>query len=379
MKKRLYTAEAIATLVGMIIGAGILGIPYVFAQAGLFWGLINIIGIGLITLLAHLYLGEIILRTKGKHQLPGYASIYLGKMGRILMLISMMLIQYGALVAYMIGEGEVLSFIFFGITSISLNITFALAFFIIMSILIFFGLKTLGKGELIGLVAILVTVIAIAIFFLPQAQLANLKTYNPFLNLRFFFPYGAILFAYLGFAAIPEMKEILKSKKAKASMKKAIIVGSIIPIAVYILFTLTVFAYSGQATPEIATISLGRIACLFALFTMFTSFLAIGIAQKQIFWYDLKFKHFTSWLLTCIPVLLITIPIILFQFASFIDIISFSGAVAGGLGGILIILMAIKAKKIGQRKPEFTFPINWFIAALLILLFAFGIIYQFMF
>ncbi len=379
MKKGIRTAEAIAILIGMIIGAGILGIPYVIAQAGLFWGLINLIGIGLIILLVHLYLGEIILRTKGKHQLPGYAFIYLGKPGRALMLISMMLVQYGALIAYMFGEGEVLSFIFFGITSLSLHVLFSLIFFIIMAALVFFGLKTLGKGELIGVTAIIAIVIAIAVYFLPQTQILNFLAFNPSLALRAFFPYGAILFAYLGFAAIPEMKEILNSKKAKASMKKAIIIGSLIPIAIYLLFAITVVNFKGLATPDIATIALGRLVSLFAVFTMFTSFLAIGLAQKEIFWYDLKFKHFMSWFLTCVPVLLISLAIIFFNLATFVQIISFAGAVAGGLGGILIMLMAHRAKKLGKREPEYSIGINKFIIIALIALFAFGMAYQFIF
>ncbi len=376
MKRGLYTAEAIAILVGMIIGAGILGIPYVISQAGLFWGLINLIGIGLIVIVVYLYLGEIILRTKGKHQLPGYASIYLGKSGKILMLISMLLVQYGALTAYLIGEGEVLSFVILGTTSLPYHLLFSLIFFTLMSLLVFLGLKALGKGELIGLGAIIAMVIAIALFFLPQAQIGNFYTQNPNLLFRFFYPYGAILFAYLGFSAVPEMKEIIKNKR---KMKKAIIIGGIIPIFIYFLFTLTVIGFKGMATPEIATLALGRFTSLFAVFTMFTSFLAVGIAQKEIFWYDLKIKHLMSWILTFIPVLLIGLAIIIFNLATFIEIISFAGAVAGGIGGILIVLMAIKAKKSGKREPEYKFPINWFIAGLLILIFLIGIIYQFVF
>ncbi|UZE94335.1 MAG: GerAB/ArcD/ProY family transporter [Candidatus Pacearchaeota archaeon] len=376
MKKGISTAEAIATLVGMIIGAGILGIPYVIAQAGLFWGLVNIIGIGLIVLLVYLYLGEVILRTKGKHQLPGYASLYLGKAGRILMLISMLLVQYGALIAYMFGEGEVLSFIFLGTVPLSSHLMFSVIFLAMMAVFVFFGLKTLGKGELIGLGAIIVIVIAIAVYFLPQVQVINFMSSNPNLTFRFFFPFGAVLFAYLGFAAVPEMNEILKNKK---KMKKAIIIGGIIPIAVYLLFTITVIGFKGIATPEIATMALGKFVSLFAVFTMFTSFLAVGIAQKEIFWYDLKFKHFMSWLLTFLPVLLITLLIIFFNLVGFIGIISFAGAVGGGIAGILIMLMAIRAKKLGQRKPEYTVGINWLVAGILILLFALGILYQFMF
>jgi tyrosine-specific transport protein len=376
MKRGLYTAEAIATLVGMIIGAGILGIPYVFSQAGLVWGLVNLLGVGLIVLLVYLYLGEIILRTKGKHQLPGYAGIYLGKTGRITMLFSMLLVHYGALIAYMFGEGEVLSYIFLGTTALPFHILFSLGFFIIASTLIFLGIKSLGKVELMGMGAIIITVILIAIFFLPQLKLENFSVYNPSLSLRFLVPYGAILFAYLGFTAIPEMSEIIKNKKM---MKKAIIIGALIPILIYLLFTLTVFGYSGSLTPEIATLTMGKIVSLFAIFTMFTSFLAVGIAQREIFNYDLKIKKIMSWVLTCLPVLFLTLIILIFNLASFIEIISFAGAVAGGIGGILIILMAMRAKKLGKRKPEYTIPIKWTIAAFLILLFIAGIVYQFIF
>ena len=40
-KKRLF--EAVSTLVGCVIGAGILGIPYVVAKAGFVTGLVNIV------------------------------------------------------------------------------------------------------------------------------------------------------------------------------------------------------------------------------------------------------------------------------------------------------------------------------------------------
>ena len=41
MKRKEY--EAIALLVGTIIGAGILGIPYVVARAGFWTGIVNIV------------------------------------------------------------------------------------------------------------------------------------------------------------------------------------------------------------------------------------------------------------------------------------------------------------------------------------------------
>lgn len=61
----------------MVIGAGILGIPYVVAKAGFLTGLLDLIIIGLAVLVLNLYVGEIMLRTKEDHQLTGYAEKYL--------------------------------------------------------------------------------------------------------------------------------------------------------------------------------------------------------------------------------------------------------------------------------------------------------------
>ena len=63
-------------------------------------------------LLVNLMAGEIVLRTKKQHQLTGYAEKYLGKWGKRLMMFSMAFSIYGALTAYLIGEGEVLKAIF---------------------------------------------------------------------------------------------------------------------------------------------------------------------------------------------------------------------------------------------------------------------------
>ena len=373
----LKRAEAIATLVGMTVGAGILGIPYVIAQAGLFYGLINLIALALIVLLVQLYLGEVVLRTKGKHQLPGYASLYLGKKGKIFMLISTMIIQYGALIAYLIGESEVLSFIFLGKTTLFSELSFCLLFFFLVSFLVYKGIKTLGKGEIIGSLAIILIIVLIAAFFLPKANPSNFSSFNKELQLRWFFPYGTILFAYLGCAAIPEMKELLE--KERKELKKCIVIGILLVFFIYALFSISVVGYKGLSTPEIATIALGKLACVFAFFTMFTSFLAVGIAQKEVLWYDLKLKHKKAWMLTCFPVLILALLIITLNLAGFVKILSVAGSIGGGLTGILIVLCTIKAKKLSQRKPEYSIRINPFIAFLLILLFVFGIAYQFIF
>ena len=87
MKKEFF--ESIALLMGTVIGAGVLGIPYIVYKAGFLTGLLALVFLGVAVLFMNLFVGEIVLSTKGKHQLTGYAEKYLGKKGKVLMALSM--------------------------------------------------------------------------------------------------------------------------------------------------------------------------------------------------------------------------------------------------------------------------------------------------
>jgi len=374
MQKRGIFWAAVATLTGTIIGAGILGIPYVVAKSGLLMGILDMIILGTLILFVNLYLGEVILRTKGKHQLPGYAKKYLGTPGKILMLISSLFFLYGALTAYTIGEGEVLSFVFFGSTAF--NLFFSIIFLIIMSFLVYSGLKALENGEKVGLVAVSVMILAIFFFFISKANIHNfnLVSSNP---IYWFMPYGVILFAFLALSALPEMREELCDNEKM--FKKSIIIGSLIPIVLYILFVVAVYGFTGANTPEIATIALGKLPCVLAIFTMFTAFFALGVALKELFMYDFKIKHTNSFILAITPVFILSIVILIFHLTSFIKLLGLIGSIAGGLAAILVLIMVRKARKLGERKPEYKMPLSWIAIIILIAIFIMGIIYQFLF
>jgi amino acid permease len=211
--------EAIATLVGLIIGAGILGIPYVVARSGILIGALNILAIGLVMIFVNLFVGEIVLRTKGNHQMAGYAEKYLGKKGKWLMAAAVILGNYGALLAYIIGEGQALSAIFGGNA-----LYFSLGYFLIVGLIVYRGLKAVEESELYFVSAFILLVIVIVGFNLANMNLGNI----PISDGNFFLPFGVVLFAFLGMMAVPEMHEELKNNWK--NMKKAIIIGSIIPI-----------------------------------------------------------------------------------------------------------------------------------------------------
>ncbi len=371
MKKEFF--EAIALLMGTVIGAGVLGIPYIVYKAGFLTGLLALVFLGVAVLFMNLFVGEIVLSTKGKHQLTGYAEKYLGKKGKFLMAISMFIGIYGALTAYLIGVGESLYAIF----NVFSPLVFSLIFFVIVSFLVFKGLKWISESELYlaGSVIVLILVISVVAFFSSNFSLEGLKTFE---LSKFFIPYGVILFSFLGTAAIPEMKEELK--KNSKNLKKAILIGSLIPIFLYGLFAAAVIGVSGNNITEVSTIGLGQVlgegilifTNLFAIFAMTTSFLALGLALKWLFNFDYKLNKNLSWGLT------VFLPLALFLLGvkSFISTIGMAGSFAGGLDGILVVLMLWQAKKLKERKPEYSMKYSKVIGTVLIVVFVLGILYQ---
>jgi tyrosine-specific transport protein len=376
---------AIATLVGTIIGAGVLGIPYAISKSGFIPGMIILVILGFAVLILNLCVGEVALRTKGRHQLPGYAEKYLGKWGKHVMSFSIIFAIYGALIAYFIGSGNVLadifnlgnwSFLFLGL-EISASLMFSICFFVILSTLIYFGLKSVGNTEIIFGAIMLIIIFIIIVWGFFHLDSGNLTSYN---KTQLFFPYGVILFAFVGAAAIPEMKSICSNNKKL--IKKAIIIGSAIPLVVYALFALVVVGATGTSTGQIATTTLGNVVGgkimellgnLFAIFSMSTSFLALGLALLWVYDLDLHRTRNVAFALT------VSVPFLIgiLGVTSFIQALAITGGVAGGIEGILIILMFWKAKKLGDRKPEYSINISKVLGIALMVMFVLGILYQF--
>jgi tyrosine-specific transport protein len=235
---------------------------------------------------------------------------------------------------------------------------------------------------LIVIILLIVVVLLIGIFSLGEMHISNLLHINP---AKFFMPYGVILFAFIGTAAIPELQEVLG--KEKHHMKKAIIWGSLIPAFLYILFTAVVVSVVGlenfqllEPNQRIATIALsiyansglGLFANIFAILAMFTSSLTLGLALLEMYHFDYKFSRNVAFALTVIIPFIIAMS----KITTFIAVIGITGAIAGGVDGILIVLAYWKAKKNGERTPEYALRPPKILGWALITLLSLGIMYQ---
>jgi len=374
-KKRKFFSTAF-TLTGTIIGAGILGLPYVFAQAGFFIGLFWLVFLGLVMILINLYLGEITLRTKETHQLPGYSSKYLGKWGRKAMSIAIVFGIYSALLAYLIGEGQSLSKLFFG--NFGYSLFFGIAFWVLMtSFLNRSGIKHLKNFEFWGVMSVIIIISIVSLVLLLDVQMQNITSLDSLGIFNVFLPFGVILFALLGFNSVPELRrEIGNDRKM---LKGAILLGVLVPIVLYILFSFVFVGVLGRNAAEVATLSFegsfGRFLFLLGILTMSTSFFVLSFALRDYFVFDLRKRKISFFYVSVVP-LVAYLLISFFDIAGFVTVLGIGGAISGGVAGILILVMNIVSKKKGDRKPEYSIPINWFIIALLGLMFLAGILFE---
>jgi hypothetical protein len=288
------------------------------------------------------------------------------------MTVSMVIGVYGAMVAYTLGVSESLSVIFGGSQWL-----WAVVFYSIMAALLYGGLAALEKSEIwMELFKFVAFVLVIALLFSSKNFVASRLV--GFTWDKILLPYGVILFAYFGTAAIPEVRE--EMKKCKLLTKRAIIIGSVIPIVVYALFAAAVVGTTGGFTTPVASIGLAPLIGsvgfvlmhLFAVLAMASSFVALGYALKESYRVDFRLPRWEAWALTVvIPVVLVAVGA-----RSFIGALEIAGAFAGGIAGIAVVLMHAAAKRRSERKPEYRIRMNWLGYGALIVLFAVGMLYE---
>lgn len=366
MNKKLV---ATSTLIGTIIGAGFLGIPYVVSKSGFLVGAFLMFFLCFVVGITMLYLGEVVLSTKENHQLSGYANKYLGKTGKTLMFISVAIGIYSAILAYLIAEGQSFSYLFFGNTQY--QFLFGILFWLLMSVLCYFGVKSLKRWEVAGVSLVLILVIGIVVYMWNKIDINNLS-YTSTNNL--FVPFGVILFSFLAFSIIPEIKRIIGNERR--IMKWSIITAYIISLFVYLIFTFVVVGSQGLFTPEIATLGLGKIFILLGILTIFTSYLALSVALIDNLRFDYNKKNVTAWFYAIIVPLILFAILEIAKIANFTSVLGIGGVLSGGLTGILIFLMAKKAKRKRDRKPEYSISTSAWIIWILAIIYIVGVILE---
>jgi amino acid permease len=342
--KKIHLFSVIA-MIGGIIGAGIFGVPYVFARSGVLIGSVYIVILGAAALFIHVFYAIIASETAGKHRLVGYVRKHLGERASDLIGFLNFIEFLGALLVYIILGGNFLAVIFGG--SIGL---WTAVFFIAVSAVLLLPLKKTDGFDVFLTCALIAVVVAIIAIILPKVSAANLLAVDP---RNWFVPYGVIFFALGGSAVIPEIVEL--SRKNEASAIRAAAVGTIVSVLLIGLFGAVVAGVSGSGTTENAIAGLapffGRpivlLGSVLGVFAVATQFIVIGSNVRDQFVYDFKMPRFVSWALA------VGLPLAVYFLGArdFVGIIGFLGATTSAITGFVIVFVA---EKIMKKKREFT-------------------------
>lgn len=323
--------RAAALLFSTIVGAGIFGIPFVFSRLGIVLGSLMLLGVGIIMWCVHRLVGELVIATRKHLQLTGFVRAMCGPTTAWIMAGVFLLLHLGAMVAYLIGEGQSLAALFGGVP-----LYWSLAFFCCGTFIVGRGVRTITAIDGViglGIIAVIIGVVILAV------RNTGVVLWLPTGDFSLFTAYGVFLFALHGTSAMPGMELITGS--GSLDLRKAINLGSLVPVLLYFLFATSVVVITGQETTQIATIGLGNFlgrwvviaGNVFAIFAMGASFITIGQALVTTFQWDFGVVKWRAVLYA------VGLPLVVFLAGarSFIFVVSFVGAIAGTVEIALLV------------------------------------------
>lgn len=328
--------RAIGTMVGTIVGAGVFGLPYVFAQSGAGIGAAWLLGLGAVMAVLFLMYAEVVIQTPGVHRLGGYVNLYLGPRWKDAVGVLLTFTFGGAMLAYVVIGSQFLHAFFSPILPAP-EWAYAVALTVGVAVMTWRGNKFTSRteGVVVGVLLFLFTFAILAA--LPSVSLANLAVIHWNAGLL---PYGVILFSLSGLGAVPEMKDIL-GQSQKHRLPYAVVCGFFLILALYLAFSLTIVGVTGSATTSSALIGLsaalggsfGAVSAFLGSLTLFSVFSMTSLQLQNALRFDVKMPHGLTWALVSF------VPIVLYfiGFRQFIGIIGFVGAVFSGSLSVIVV------------------------------------------
>lgn len=378
---KLTLYEAVAIIVGANVGSGILGLAYSSRLAG--WPILVLwlAVAGLFTTFSMLYVAESALRTKKPLQLPGLAEKYVGKVGSVLIFISVCANSIGCMVAYTTGSGNILC------TLLGLpNWAGSLLFTVPCVLVVWFGLKATGLWEKFmstGMV-VLLGIIVIASFLSGKADVSRAV----YANWTYAVPLlSSAIFCYIAQYAVPELARGMRHTPKKLPV--AIILGMFITGVLLAVVPLAVLSLTGaEEVTQVATLAWGQAlgtwalytANIFALCAMMTSYWAVGGSMLTNIVDMFKLKDEKDTKTRLIAIACTVLPPFILAYAglvSFVDAIGWAGTFGGVIMSIVPVLMLNNARKKGDIEPEW--KCGWYahpaVQGMIIVIFSLAAIY----
>ncbi len=281
-------------IAGCCIGAGMLGVPVITAQAGFFPSVVMFVFCwifmtmtGLLLLEAHLWFGS------ERLSMISLTEKTLGSFSKSLTWISFLFLFYSLMVAYVIGSGS----LFADLLSQAFHIQIptykgSLGFILLFGSLVYLGTSAVDYFNRILMFGLIIAYFALVFLGLPHVEWVELQQRDWGAAL-YVMPVMIISFGFHNM--VPSLTHYLHGHTKL--LKKAVIIGSVIPLFVYLIWELVLLGivpldgehgfrqalsngdlatHALMAVANYAWISL--ISQAFAFFALVTSFLTVALS-----------------------------------------------------------------------------------------------------
>jgi tyrosine-specific transport protein len=309
LSKKSRLLGAILLVSGTTIGAGMLALPVTTGLAGFFPAVVLMTGIWLFMMLTAFYFLEVNVRVKGENNLISMMKATLGKPGEIISWIIYLLLLYALTSAYLLGCSQILSHFFESTMASSLpEWVWPLIIFCFFACFVYFGTIVtdfLNRFMMLGLFLAYFSMLFIGSSHVNASLFSHI-------NWGYALPSISVVITTFGYhIIIPTLSTYLEHDSKL--VKRAIIIGSLIPFVIYLFWQLLVMGIvpvSGDLSLEEATRQGKQVTFFlktlinshvfsaavqsFAFFAIVTSLLGVSLSLTDFLADGLKIKK-TYW------------------------------------------------------------------------------------
>lgn len=357
------TTGATLLIAGTCIGAGMLALPVIMAPAGFLPSVLLLAICWLAMYLTGLYVLEVNLWLKEESNFISMTRATLGYKGEVVAWITYILLLYSLMAAYLSGGGGIVRQYFEMETSLDVPDWWGpVSWALIVGCIVYFGAKRVDGLNRLLLIGLVISYFFITFMAVPHIEIEYLTAQQPSFLLAAL-PVAITAFGYQ--VIVPSLRTYLHGDTKK--LTKVILIGSLLPLVVYILWQIVVFGtipvsgdngllnilQSGQPATEL-TQSLAHIvnnqwitmvSRYFVVFAIASSFLGISMSLFDFLADGLKIPK-TALGKVLIALITFVPPVFYAWFfpGGFIFALGYAGVFVAILHGILPALMALKGR-----------------------------------
>jgi hypothetical protein len=223
-------------------------------------------------------------------------------------------------------------------TTFGLNYYVAqILFYLIASVLVALGIKSIGISEKwsMSIIAGVVVVLGVLALF----NLAGGMKFSAGTPLMFVSLYAMSMFSFSAVFSVPQVVRFISDK---SKIRRSVILGVGCNVAITLAFSL-ITVYACKVVTTVATIGLSEylgpivkiLSAVFVVLAVLTSYLSISLAQIQVIREQTKLPKLPVWLISTLPAIIVALLLPL-SYNSYIELV-------GGVFAIIIALMVLPA------------------------------------